>query len=311
MFVDAIEKVGGFTRPLFTISRNYGSEQIDPGAATMFFVNEEGWAVTCKRVAMMVVDAAKIEKKYADFRKQKAGLGHGFNAEEQLRGLEEVFKYTPGTLAQLKVNFVDCVDMIKSVQCKIHPQADLALIKFDGFTKTAYKGHAVFGDEDNEIKQGKFMCRLGFPFPEFTNFVYDAAKDDIGWTREGAKTSPRFPMEGMVTRLIAAKDAGLVGIELSTPGLKGQSGGPLFDTRGIVYGMQSAISPLNLGQCVHMNVIKQFLIKEGVTFYTEKGMIKGIPQAGHGGSSGGFGGGNIGGSGFSGLEGSGGSTLKM
>ena len=307
MFVDAIERVGGFTRPLFTISRNYGSQQIDPGAATMFFVNDEGWAVTTKSVAKMIVDASQIEKKYADFRRQRAQLGHGFNAEEQLRGLEEVFKYTPNTMAQLKVNFVDCVDRIQTVQCKIHPNADLALVKFGGFTKIGYRGYAVFADDDNSVKQGKFLCRLGFPFPEFTNYVYDPAKDDIGWTKEGAKTSPRFPMEGMVTRLIGVKDAGLVGIELSTPGLKGQSGGPLFDTRGIIYGMQSAISPLNLGQCIHMSIIKKFLIKEGVTFYTEKGMIKGLPPVA--GAQGGPG--MMGGPGLAGLDNQGGSTLKM
>ena len=279
MFVEAIERIGGYTRPIFTISRTYGSQQVDPGAATMFFVNEEGWAVTCKHVAKMVIDAAAIEKKYSDFRAQKAKLGHGFNAEEQLHGLEEVFKYTSNTLAQLKVNFVDCVDRIQSVQCKIHPNADLALIKFDGFNKVVYKGHAVFGSDDSVIKQGRFMCRVGFPFPEFKNFKYDPIKDDIGWTKEGTKSSPRFPMEGMVTRLIAAPEGGLIGIELSTPGLKGQSGGPLFDTKGVVYGMQSSISPLNLGQCVHMNVIKDFMLKEGVTFYTDQGIIKGAPHA--------------------------------
>ncbi len=306
MFVNAIEKVGGFTRPLFTISRHYGSERIDPGAATMFFVNEEGWAVTTKKVAQMVIEASKIEKKYSDFRQQKAQLNHGFNAEEQLRGLEEVFKYTPNTVAQLKINFVDCVDRIKAVQCKIHPNADLALVKFEGFTKIGYKGHAVFGDDDDSIKQGKFLCRLGFPFPEFTNFVYNPERDDIGWTNEGTKTSPRFPMEGMVTRLIGVKDAGLVGIELSTPGLKGQSGGPLFDERGIVYGMQSAISPLNLGQCVHMSVIKKFLVKEGVTYYTEKGMVRGVP-----GLTGGANPGAPGGSGIPGFDDPGAGTLKM
>jgi len=34
---------------------------------------------------------------------------------------------------------------------------------------------------------------------------------------------------------------------MSTPGLRGQSGGPLFDREGIIYGMQSATNHLHLG----------------------------------------------------------------
>ena len=56
---------------------------------------------------------------------------------------------------------------------------------------------------------------------------------------------------------------------MSTPGFKGQSGGPLFDERGIIYGMQSAITSLNLGQCIHAQVIKDFLRKEKVKFYED------------------------------------------
>lgn len=274
MFVDAIEAVGGYTRPIFTISRRYGSEKVDPGAATMFFVNDEGWAITAKHVAKMVIDAASIEKKYGEFRRERDGLAHGFNFDEQLKALEERYAYNHETGCQLKVTFVDCVDNITGVQCKLHPQADLALLRFDGFKNTLYKGFAVFGADDNDIKQGKYLCRLGFPFPEFKNFAYDKLRDDIVWTREGNAMSPRFPMDGMVTRLIGAKE-GVVGVELSTAGLKGQSGGPLFDNRGIVYGMQSSISAQNLGQCVHMRVIKEFMLKEGVSFHTESGMVKG------------------------------------
>ena len=51
MFVDAIEKAAAFTRAIHMISRNYGSDGIQPHAATLFFVNAEGWALTCAHVA--------------------------------------------------------------------------------------------------------------------------------------------------------------------------------------------------------------------------------------------------------------------
>ena len=39
MFVKAIRTVGAFTRPIQSISRSYGSKDVIPGAATLFFVN--------------------------------------------------------------------------------------------------------------------------------------------------------------------------------------------------------------------------------------------------------------------------------
>ena len=79
---------------------------------------------------------------------------------------------------------------------------------------------------------------------------------------------------------------------MSTPGLRGQSGGPLFDTNGIIYGMQSSTRHLHLGfdienfeiaagtqskkitntpflhvgQCIHPEIIKEFLIQHQVPF---------------------------------------------
>ena len=99
----------------------------------------------------------------------------------------------------------------------------------------------------------------------------------------------------MYTRGVADKDGKLVGIELSTHGLRVQSGGPLFDENGIIYGMQSLTKHLHLGfdminehmqingrqqvinnqpflhvgHCVHVDVIKEYLRSQGVKYYEE------------------------------------------
>jgi S1-C subfamily serine protease len=96
----------------------------------------------------------------------------------------------------------------------------------------------------------------------------------------------------MVTRHFGEPDGTIFGVELSTPGLKGQSGGPLFNANGIIYGMQSQTNHLHLGfdmknfellsegkkvrvtnqpflhvgMCVHVDVIKNFLRENGVNF---------------------------------------------
>ena len=67
MFVQAIDLVSRFTRPIHSIMRNYGSTRVSPGAATLFFVNDDGEAVTCRHVAEQLLNAENINQQYALF----------------------------------------------------------------------------------------------------------------------------------------------------------------------------------------------------------------------------------------------------
>lgn len=285
MFQNAIELAGHFTRPVFTLARTYGNQNVIPGAQTLFFVNEEGWAVTCKHTAQLLLSAGQIEKRWTEFKekREKLVIEYGIpyddmpypEYEQALANLAAEYKYNGNTLCQLKVNFIDCVDNMTRFECKFHPTQDLALIKFEGWNKLGYRVYAKFAASTDIVKPGKFLCSIGYPYPEFKNFTYDEAEDTIKWTPEGHKTSPRFPSLGMVTRLIGA-DGKLVGIELSSPAPIGIDGGPVIGENGLVYGMYVGTNPLKLGQCVHAEIIKEFLDKNGVKYYVDKGPKGGI-----------------------------------
>lgn len=294
MFQQSIEHVSQFTRPIHTITRTYGGRKIIPGAATLFFVNEDGYAVTCKHVVEMLLGSETLAKKHAAFCTERERLPRDGKFKRNLKGLELKYQYTAETRIQAKNTFVDCVDYMSGFTTHLHPKFDLAIIKFNDYKTLRYTGHAVFKKDTTQIKPGETLCRLGFPFPEFNNFAYNETTDDIEWTAEGVKSSPRFPIDGMVTRFLA-EDNQVYGIEMSTPGLRGQSGGPLFNRDGIVYGMQfstkhlhldfdiidkeilihnklqkvSDYSFLHLGQCIHANVIKEFLAAHHVKYYEE------------------------------------------
>ena len=295
MFINAIEKVAHFTRPVHSILRTYAGKQVIPSAATLFFVNEEGYAITCKHVAEMLLSSEAINQLYQQFKNEKQQLVNDPKQKQLVKGLELKYKLNADQTIQLKNNFVDCVDIMSGFTFNLHPTLDLAIIKFNDYNKLHYTEYARFLKDETKIQQGKFLCRLGFPFPEFTNYTYNSITDDIEWTSTGVNVSPRFPIEGMVTRFLADEPNKMYGIELSTPGLRGQSGGPLFDNNGIVYGMQfstkhlhlgfdlvdkeimvntsikkvSDYSFIHLGQCIHVNVIKAFLKQHNVKYYEE------------------------------------------
>ncbi|MGR3809322.1 S1 family peptidase [Jiulongibacter sp. NS-SX5] len=283
MFVKAIEKAKKYTRPVHMISRYFGNDKVIPGAATLFFINKEGYALTCKHVVQSLVNAEQVNKRNTLI-----------NTEKHLSDLEiqRKYKIRPGDLLEQKNSFIDAIDRMDGYTVHVHPEFDLALIKFNGFKNLMVTELAVFKKSSNQIREGKFLCRLGYPFPEFNNFKLNKVKGEIEWTTNGNSKSPVFPIEGMVTRFIGNKKGQVYGIEMSTPGLKGQSGGPLFDPNGLICGLQSRTKHLHLGfeienmevqsggstktvsnssfihlgECIHVDIIKDFLRKHKVDF---------------------------------------------
>ena len=295
MFVNAIEEVGRFTRPIHTITRNYNETVVSPGAATLFFVNELGVAITCRHVMEVLGYRQAINEKYEKFKGDKASIGKNNKFNQRLKALETTYQYGEGALIQVKEWFAGVTsDPTATYRWVSHPVYDLSILFFENLKNPMYQSYARFVKNGSDLKQGKFLCRLGFPFPEFTNFQYNQTTDDIEWIAGGIAETPRFPIEGMLTRHLM-HDGRIHGLELSTPGLRGQSGGPLFDEKGLVCGMQSGTNHLHLGfdmknfefrangrnirvnnqpflhvgHCVHVDIIKDFLRDNNVKFYEE------------------------------------------
>lgn len=292
MFVNAIKEVTKFTRPLQTITRTYGSKHITPGLSTLFFVNEMATAVTCKHVSQLIIASEQHNKRFSDFKAEVAQLPRDATFKRSLKGLEIKYNYKKETTVQIKNSFMGAVDRFDKITVKQHPLYDLAIVQLKGFNEIKYEGYAHFLKDTSKIEQGKYLCRLGFPFPEFQNYLYDEAQDDIQFDPSKRAIVPIFPIDGIVTRNIAENNE-LMGIEMSTPGLRGQSGGPLFDENGIIYGMQQSTKHLHLGfdiedkellikgekkkindyaflhlgQCIRVDIIKDFLRKNQVPFY--------------------------------------------
>jgi hypothetical protein len=297
LFTKAIETIQKFTRPIHTIARYYGNDFVTPGTGTFFFVNDHGIAITCRHIAQNILNTDPTNERYVTIRAERNSFGTKIDGKykKQVEALETKYGLVKQqTIIQIRNTIMDSFDTISTIDCLLHPTLDLAILKFNGFSKIMYTSHATFAKNSSDAKQGKTLCRYGYPFPEYNNFRYDRAKDDIEFTTTGIVVTPSFPLDGIITRHLGNGNQ-IIGIEMSTPGLKGQSGGPLFDTNGIIYGMQYATNHLHLGfdmrnkeihsegkkitvtnqpflhvgHCVHVDRIKEFLTQEKITFFEQ------------------------------------------
>lgn len=295
MFADAIEEVGGYTRPIHLVTKTYESPELIADSATFFFVNNKGDAVTTRRVAQELITRQNVEKNYLAFKERVSGVGDIKGKRAAIKQLEKEAGYGPGVATHAKTRFLDCFERVSSITFHLHPTLDLAILQFEWEGELRYSGHAVFAEDRAYTAPGDFLCRLGFPFSEFSDFEYLEESDELVWKQGAGVAAPRFPIDGMVTRFLGNAD-GVYGIEMSTPGFKGHNGAPLFDEDGIVCGMQFAVNHLYLGseiedyhlfdrgrerqvssvpfmhvgQCIDAEAIKAFLTEHRVEHYIDE-----------------------------------------
>lgn len=128
------------------------------------------------------------------------------------------------------------------------------------------------------VLPGELLCRIGFPFLE--NHVSPK------WVNGGFVFTNMFPLpqfvnEALVSRFIDFKPHPGVWIETSSPGLKGQSGGPLVDAKGLICGIQVNTHSyplgfgkgqfLHAGRAVHVKSVRAVLDTQNISYQTDGG----------------------------------------
>ena len=276
MFADACEKAMKFTRPVIISTRTFDGRTVS-GCATFFMINRDGWALTAGHIFSSNIQFNEDRKKIEEYKRNK------------LKDPE--LKPNPDWLTNH--SFWWGWDGVRIAEAYVNMEVDIALCKLDGFKPEMVNQYPVFKDPE-KMRPGTSLCRTGFPFiSDTTEFDEKTGGFRI---KKGVLPMAFFPNEGIHTRNIFAgktKDGNYdrLYVETSSPGIKGQSGGPIFDRNGYIAGMQaftqhfaldfkpSTVNDkgelvevnqfMNIGVGVHVKTIMEILDSKGVKYEVE------------------------------------------
>ena len=263
------------------------------GIGTAILLNSDGWILTAGHILSSIDKASKdvAHKHRADAIRNDASL----SSQDKQKALRALGKIGPKGVTNYAFRIGR--QKVGTLHSHILPEkTDAGLAKIDKFVVPHNYQQPVLRTKPIEI--GEMICRAGFPFYTINRLVWDE-KTKTFISDDGLdKTVPVFVNEGIVSRfntfIMQDSSTGLrvdppvKWIETSSPGIKGQSGGPLLDQAGMVCGMQintkaypldfNAQSKdgktipqfLNVGRAVHVETIRSYLDKLNIHYLHEK-----------------------------------------
>ena len=274
MFADACRIAKGFTRPVAT-SLRFQDGAISTILNSFILVNEDGWAITAGHTFDSLVKFEGDRKKIAEINQM--------NSESS-----EPAKMDPKFI--LNHSFWWGWDGVMIREVTVDRKIDIALVKLANIRPNMVPNYPVFADP-NDVSIGSSVCRLGHPFVDPPT-EFDVSRSAFRIPKIDSDMSI-FANDGIVSKIVTVKKAGnspfdAMYIDISTPGYRGQAGGPIVNAEGKVCGMQintiampfgfhfmdSEKNPIEdqfccIGRAVHVKTIRQFLDSKNISYRSD------------------------------------------
>jgi hypothetical protein len=247
VFADAVKLAMGFTLPVVTSIRTVNGS-CSAGIGTFVVVNKDGWIVTAAHVFKQFNNLMEAESRTRALEKAKASGAIDTSLPRRDRRAARAKGPTgpaPNDVDKWSVWWGNDSWSVDSYEGLVG--ADIAVAKLNGFDHTSINNFPVFRDPTKEFLPGTSLCRLGFPFYQLVT-KYD---QDVGKFELANLPLPIFPNEGILSRMAEMISLDASGnpvpvpfpirmIETSSAGIRGQSGGPIFDQKGTIWAIQSS-----------------------------------------------------------------------
>lgn len=301
MFANAYRIASAFTLPV-VISSRLQSGACAGAVGACVVVNRDGWILTAAHLMAEIMRQRESAGRHIAHQKDVRQLEQDTTADKRFRKSKVRAVVRPGADSVRNHSVWWGRDGVQLHDAVVQPAADLALGRLQPFDADSVAHYPVFKTPGDDYAPGRSLCKLGFPFHQVKP-VYDEARAAFVLP-PGTLPMPLFPIEGIFTRVVLAPMPGVGGkggkagkaatgkfVETSSPGLVGQSGGPVVDADGVVWALQShtrhyalGFSPpapgkkgaqtdaqkehqfLNVGLGVHAEAILKLLDEQGVAY---------------------------------------------
>jgi Trypsin-like peptidase domain len=248
MFADALKTATAFTRPLVT-SMRFFDQSVETSIGALVVLNDQGWIATAAHLWQPSRKYEEDRTALQEYERQRGAI-EGQTSLDAKRKVTKIarLKSDPKWLTDL--SYWPGRDDVRLVDVAAHFELDLAIGRLEPFDPSWVDVYPRFKDPAQGLDVGTSLCRLGFPFHGISaNF--DESTSTFRFA-PGSIPLPFFPLEGIYTRTAMAGRTTdgqfeIKFLETSSPGLRGQSGGPILDRHGVVWAIQSRTAHLDLG----------------------------------------------------------------
>ena len=242
MFVDAFALAEHFTRPIVISTRRLNGK-VESAVATYVLLNADGWFLTAGHVFDLWRGFELHLTEVRNYRAAEDAItaDPSLNADQRRRALKRL----AGTADMAWIENCSAwwgTDGLSFRDVSILGELDVALGRLEP-TNLLAGPYPTFKNPDIGFRPGRSLCRFGFPFEQIA-VRFDPARSAFSLDQLQLAL---FPIEGILTRIITGTGTPAQFIETSSPGLRGQSGGPLCDARGRIWGIQSRTAHIPLG----------------------------------------------------------------
>ena len=250
MFREAYAKAKHYTRPVVGAARRVDGK-CTSGIASFVVVNREGSILTAYHTLKMLTAVRESQIRTQAYFESLASI----EADTALspKQAKEKIKALGASPAPRDVQH--CAVWWGSNEAKLVDAGglediDLAVGRLEPFDPKSVPAYPVIKNPSRNYEPGSSLCKLGYPFYKVP-ITWDTASNSFA--SPAVLAFPLFPLEGILTRIVRDPDwegkqpYRLAQLETSSPGLRGQSGGPIFDTQGRIWGIQSQTVHLPLG----------------------------------------------------------------
>jgi Trypsin-like peptidase domain len=263
MFQEAYEIASAFTQPVIYLWKTVAGV-CRGGIGSCVVINDDGWVLTAAHIVTEAANLAKADHDARAWEASRDALKADASISAKERGRRFAALGTPKAqmVRRAAVRWGHHASTLRDVT--VINDVDIAVGKLDPFDPSWVTQYPIFKDPTKSFLPGASLCKLGFPFMEIKP-TFDEATGIFDIPPD-ARNPLKF-------------------VETSTPGLKGQSGGPTFDTKGSIWAIQARtahhpldFSPeikdggkiqkehqfLNVGWGVHVETVLGLLQQVGV-----------------------------------------------